>query len=219
MANIFTNTGDLIKKFELQVSDVTELSSAEELDLANRIYLKVCDDRPWEFLKTNATGTISTDANGAFITIPADFGYFTENNTFTDNSVEIENNASPKVVFIVNGNTYIPYQIINYSDRRQYVNRNGYCYLDLANAVIRFCYPPTYSLYDFDYIKIPTILTLVTGPVFPVRFWELIVFGMAVDNDIIQLSDKAKTYQPDNDTKYQSLLLDMQNWNAKLILN
>lgn len=219
--SIFTNTQDLITKFELQVSDITELSGKEELDLANRIYFKICDDRPWEFLKTQASGTISTDASGAFIPIPTDFSHFIEDNQMTDNTYTIDNNAAPKVVYIINGTTYIPYQIINYSDRRKYVTRTGFCYLDTANSVIRFTggVAPQYTSYEFDYIKRPATLTLTTGPVFPSTYWELIVFGMATDNDIIQLSDKSKSYEADNDAKYQSLLLDMQNWNSKLINN
>lgn len=212
-------TATIITTFELQVSDITELSSTEELALANRIYNKVCTQKPWEFSKTAATGTVSSDATGSYITTPSDFAYFCENNQMTDNSVGIENNAAPKVIYIINGSTYIPYQLINFSDRRQYVNRNGFAYLDLANSKIRFTVAPNYTSYEFDYVKFPAALTLITSPVFPAAYHELIVFGMAVDNDIMQLSDKAKSYAKENQSKYDSLMADMEYWNSQLILN
>lgn len=42
---------EIIAKFELYVDDSTELSTQEELDLLNKVYQKVADDRPWEILK------------------------------------------------------------------------------------------------------------------------------------------------------------------------
>ena len=71
---------ELITIFELQVNDVTELSTSEELLVMNRIYQRVCSDRPWEFLKTSETGTLlGSGTDGFYITIPSDFGYFYEN--------------------------------------------------------------------------------------------------------------------------------------------
>ena len=64
-------TSELITKFELYVDDGTELSSQEELDLANKIYYSICNYRPWEWLKKTVTGTISSGT----ITLPTDFAY------------------------------------------------------------------------------------------------------------------------------------------------
>lgn len=207
---------DLIPTFELQVSDMTELSTAEELSLFNRVYKRVCADRPWEFLKTTATGSVLTDATGSYITIPADFTYFAENKLYTDNTISYQNNAAPKVIFIVNGNTYTPYQVVNFSDRRQYVNKSGYAYLDLANSKIRFTYPPVTGMYEFDYIKEPATVGLTDIIVIPSRFADIIPFGMALENDILQLSPKATSYAPENRAMYDKYLLDMQYWNALL---
>lgn len=208
---------ELITEFELQVNDVTELSTSEELIVMNRVYQRVCDDRPWEFLKTNETGTMSSDATGYYITVPDDFAYFYENFNSTDNAYSTQINGAPKVIFI--GTEYVPYQIINYADRVQYRNRVGYCYLSLGESKIRFTGTPTSITYSMDYIKFPDALVAGSTPIFPTRFQNILVFGMAADNEIIQLSDKAKSYAPENAALFQAQLDAMALWNANLILN
>ena len=207
----------LILQFELQVSDTTELSTAEEFIVANRVQNKICNYRPWEFLKKEASGSILSDADGYYVTLPEDFAYFTENNQYTDNSMRVGNNASPKVIFV--GPNYTPYQIINFSDRRQYRNKSGFAYLDMANSKIRFTYTPNDMTYEFDYIKIPPVLVTGATLPFPARFEEILVYGMAVDDQIIQLSPKATSYAEENKSKYQSMLDDMSYWNSQLCLN
>ena len=208
----------IITTFELQVNDITELSAAEELALANRVYYRVCRAKVWEFLKTNVSGSLLSDANGYYITIPDDFAFFVINNESTDNSVGISNNASPKVVFI--GSNYQPYQVVNFSDRRQYRLRDGFCYLDLANSQIRFFTTPSAgTTYDFDYIKVPTALTTSTSPVFRSDFHDIISIGMAVENDVLQLSDKAKSYKQENQNLYDGFMSDMEYYNAQLQLD
>lgn len=211
---------EIITAFELQVADVTELSSTEELALLNKKYQKVCNQRSWEFLKTPASGSILQDATGYYITAPTDFNSFIENNQYTDNSIGVQNNAAPKVIFVLSSSgAYQPYQIINFSDRRQYVNRNGFAYYDAVNAVIRFTGPPTGTTYEFDYIKVPAKLTLSDYPIFPGQFHDMLVYAMATDNDILQLSPKATSYAAENQAKYQSDFDDMVYWNANLNFN
>lgn len=208
---------ELITTFELQVDDVTELSTAQELALFNRIYLRICRERPWEFLKTSATGTILNDSEGSYITVPSDFSFFAINRDYTNNSISNDYDAENKVIFV--GTNYQPYQIVNYSDRRQYRNNNGYAYLDLAQGKIRFTYPPVDTTYEFDYIKVPPVLALSGTPVFPAQFHEMIPYMMATENDVLQISPKAKAYTKENLALYQAILLDMQYWNANLLTN
>lgn len=209
---------ELITTFELQVSDVTELSSSEELALLNRIYQRVCNDRPWEFLKTNATGTMSgSGVDGYYITLPSDFAYFYENYSWTDNAYSTEINQAPKVIFV--GSNLAPYKIVNYSDRRQYLGSAGYAYVDLANSKIVFTGTPVATTYSMDYIKVPATLTAGSTPVIPTRFQDILVYGMATENDVLQLSDKAKSYAPENLGLYESYLSDMALWNSNLINN
>ena len=209
---------EIIAKFELYVDDSTELSAGEELDLLNKMYQKVCSDRPYEFLRKVATGTQSTSV--PYVSLPADFGYFAENNTYTDNSVSIDNNAAPKVVFIVKSGAYTPYQIVNFSDRRQYDNQEGYAYLDIANSRLCFTKQPTTAYnYEFDYIAFPATLTLTDTPSFPARFHDVLVHLMAADSMIIQMFPKAQSYAAENQAKANSIMADMQYYNAQLNLS
>jgi hypothetical protein len=210
---------EIITKFELQVNDVTELSTSEELSILNRVYFKVCSEKPWEILKTSATGTVSSDSTGSYITMPSDFAFFVENAQWTDNTMAYQGNASPRVIFIFVNNAYVPYQIINFSDRRQYYNTSGYAYLDYNNSKIRFTMPPTGTTYEFDYIKVPAVLTSSDTPVIPTRFQDILVFGMATQNDVLQLSPKATSYQAENEKMYREYINDMALWNANLQLN
>src|SRR5437870_3060285 len=104
--------------FHVYTDDTTELSSAEELALADRISKKIARSRPWEILKTEKTGTLSTTV--PYVVLPDNFAHITENNQSTDNSIPVLNNAAARVVFV--GSSYRPYQVINFSDRRQYRN-------------------------------------------------------------------------------------------------
>lgn len=205
----------IITQFELQVNDITELSSAEELTILNRVYRKVCDEKSWEWLKKSVTGTMSSDATGYYITPPADFAYISENAQYTDISKgNIIGVSSPRVIFV--GTSYEPYILINFDARRQYRNVVGYAYYDVVNNKIRFTGTPVSTTYEFDYIYTPDDLTTATSPVFPTRFHEIIIFGMAVEDAILQLSDKAKSYAPENQIKYNSYLANLALWNANL---
>lgn len=208
----------IIKKFELQVNDVTELSSSEELMLLNRVYQRVCDTRPWEFLKTNVTGTMSgSGVDGFYISVPEDFAYLYENYNWTDNSYSTQINQSPIVVFV--GSNRAPYYVKNYADRNQYLGSTGYCYYDFTSGKIYFTGTPVSTTYSLDYIKFPVDLTTATSPVFPARFHDILVYGMATENEVIQLSPKAKSYAPENLNLYNQYLDDLALWNARLILN
>lgn len=215
----------IITTFERQVDDVTELSTAEELSLANRVYLRICRDRPWEFLKTPATGSIVLDSTTGlyYITVPSDFSFFCENQNYTQNFIENQSGMAPIAILV--GTNYQPYLVVNFSDRRQYRNQSGYCYLDVANGKIWFTgsTAPIALTYEFDYIKVPTAILAGTSPAVPAAIAQpmadAIVYGMATENDVLQLSDKAKSYLKENNAFYEKSMLDMQYYNAKLQVN
>lgn len=199
-----------IENFELYVDDTTELSSAEELNLLNKIYYKVCSSRAWEFLKKEATGTMTSTTT---IALPSDFEYLIENYGYTDNQMSRNLNTKNMVVF-VGGN---PFFIVNWSDRKQYDNNNGVCYVDFRNSIIKFPVAQSASAtYSFDYKATPAALTTATSPVFPERFHPILYHGMAVDDMIIQIFDKARSYAEENQMKHDSYLVDMALWNANL---
>lgn len=187
------NTQNIISKFELFIGDDTELSSSEELDLAQKIYNQMLQESEWEFLKDTDSGSV----NGTDIAVPLDFDRMTSKN----------------VIYI--GSSNREYIQVPYDERRQYDNRDGFFYYDVANnkLVLTKSVNDTYS---FDYIKIPPALdTVSSNPIFPVRFWDAIYHGMCIDSDIINLSDKARSYAQVNQAKYASILNDMQMWNMK----
>jgi hypothetical protein len=204
---------DIITKFEVYVDDATELSSQQELDLLNKVYQKVCTDTDWEFLKKNATGTFTLNVPN--IPLPNDFGHFAENNQNTDNTQEINNNAAARVIFI--GSAYQPFQIINWSDRRQYRNLTGSAYLDLPNNGITFTLQPTATdTYDYDYVAVAPDLDLDDEPLMPERFQHALYHLMAIDDEMILHFPRANAYAPDNADAAQEILADMSRWNAEL---
>jgi hypothetical protein len=205
-------TSDIIKNFEIYVDDGTELSSSEELNLANKIYRDICNYRPWEWLKKVATGSIVANA----ITLPTDFAYMSSNNQSSDNNVSNENVTSPKAVFV--GTDLTPIRIVNFSDRRQYKNQDV-AYIDPTDSKIKFILTQTATTYEFDYIKVPVDLTLATSPIFPSQFHDIIYHGMATDDYMIQQFDKAKSYKLENEAKYTSILKDMSYANAQSNFN
>lgn len=201
-------TSALIAKFELYVDDGTELSTQEELDLANKIYSAVCNYRPWEWLKKPCTTAIVANT----ITVPTDFGYVCSNAQSTDSNVSQETVSAPKVVFV--GTNLKPVRFVNFSDRRQYANKDV-CYIDPTDSKVHFVLTQTETSAEFDYIKIPATLTLSTSPIFPSQFHDIIYHGMAVDDYAIQQFDRAKSYANENTAKYISLLKDMSYHNAQ----
>lgn len=225
------HTIDIISKFETYLDDSTELPAQEELELANKKYQEVCDNQPWSFLKKVQTGTltIGTDVYGnaqATISLPSDFKYLAINNQSTDNTVSTDNGMKAVCVFVScqNGN-YTPYQVVNYADRRQFMN-GAYCWVDpTVNKIIFASVPNVVDLtYEFDYIKIPPDLTAATGspysdPLFPARFWDIIYHLMAVDDQIIQIFDRAHSYMAENKQNAADILLRMQYWDSQDVMN
>lgn len=218
-------TGQIIlNKFELYVGDQSELSSADELDLLNKKYDEVMSDRPWEFIKkstnlttnggfTTVAGVTSSDVPTATIPIPSDFRYFIEDNQMTDNSDHHQNNAGAKVIYV--GSQRVPYQIVNWSDRRRVQNRSGYCFLDRPSSCIRFTtVPPDTSYYEFDYIQTWVALTTSTSPIFPAEFHPILFHLMCVDEVIIELFDRTHSYAVENQNAADDFKARMAYWNS-----
>lgn len=185
---------DIITAFELYIGDETELSSVEELALLQKKYNEVLASEEWEFLKKEATGSVS----GTDITQPTDFDRMT-----TDQTVYI---GSASQIF----------KVIPFTDRRKYTNQRGYFYYDAKNQKLVSTQSVT-DTYSFDYIYVPTALdTTSSNPVFPIRFYDMLYHAMCVDSDIINLSDKARSYAKENQAEYFRILADMKSWNKKI---
>ena len=202
-------TAEIISLFELKVDDSTELSEAEELSLANDIYNDICDDRDWEFLKDEWTFT--TDGTDS-VDLPDNFSYLIANYNYTENNASNEMNTAGNIVLIDDS----PYKVVNFSDRKKY--SGPYCYIDLANDVLKFVTAPSSGLSgSTDYITIPEELEVATSPVFPARFHKMIAYGMASSDYIIQQTQKTDSYSAEYSTMYESKLKDMALWNSRLL--
>lgn len=207
-------TQEIIQKFELQVDDTTELSSAEELDLADDEYREILNDRPWNFLKKTYTGLVASGV----IPLPEDFAYAIANYTYTNNSIEAGDTSEP--IYILIGPSKDPYKLVNWEDRNRYVNVSNIAWINLASNQIEFSVAPSDgTTANFDYIYNPPELTLLTRPVWPARFDKILVFAMARSDFSIQLFDKAKSYADVNQARYNKILKDMQYWNSQFSLN
>jgi len=206
------NGEQIIKLFELYLDDTSDMSSDEELALLNRVYHQILGDKQWEFLKKEGTGTTSISV--PYVSLPSDFKNLTENHQYTDIS-EGQGNSVSKTIFV--GSQYSTYKVINFSDRRQYRESDGYAYIDIVNNRLVFTQQPTSAQpYEFDYIYRPADITLTTEPVFPERFHSMIAFGMAVDGFIIQLFEKTRSYAGENKAEYNKYLEDLSYWNSNL---
>jgi hypothetical protein len=189
-----TTTQEIITAFELFIGDETELSSQEELNLVQKIYNKVLASEEWEFLKKEAAGTVS----GTTINQPSDFDRLT-----TDQNIYLGTNQQQ-------------INIVPFTERRLYRNANGYAYYDAKNEQLVFTFTQN-NTYSYDYIYVPPQLdTVSSNPVFPARFYDMLYHGMCVDSDIINLSDKARSYAKENQFNYESILNDMKTWNKKI---
>lgn len=201
---------EIITKAQLYLDDMSELSTQEFSDLFDKIYQKVCDDRPWEFTKTSYSGTTSTSVD--YVALPSDFAYLTQNHNYTDSGYEAER----PVVFV--GSQYSPYYVVSWSDRRQYRNADGYVYLDIPNSRLYFTKQPTSALaIEYDYHATQAALASGDTPAFPSRFHDILYHGMCVEDYIIQQSDKARSYAQENVQLYNDYLDRMAYWNAQLI--
>lgn len=206
---------EIIAKFELRVDDTTELSSDEELDLLNEHYQLLADERPWEILKKEASGTMAstTEIGDA----PNDFKYFIENRNYTDNSISTEVGSKPTGILITSNGAKKWLKIVNWSDRRQYENADGFAYWDPTDNKVKTFYPqPSGATYSYDYKAKPEPLALGDEPVFPSEYHGILAFMMAVDDMSIQLFDKARSYAPENQARVVNYLQRMAMWNANL---
>ncbi len=211
-------TSDIIARFQLQVDDNSELSSDEELALANQVYREIANDRAWEWLKTEWTGTMSTSV--PYITLPADFKMLSPNYSgdaywWATLGTNVGNNS---IIYV--GDDYEVYRVINFANRREYRDYSNVAYIDVPNQRLVFTKQPTEAKsVSFDYIKRPATLTLGTSPLFNEAYHEVIAYWMAAKIDAMILINKNESYARENQGTYLSLLQQMQQEDAYLKLN
>lgn len=196
-------TAEIISRYNLQVDDASELSSDEELALANEVYNTICNDRPWEWLKRTYTGVTSTTL--AYVALPSDFKELSPNS------------YNKSVVFV--GTDRSEYLVVSLSSRRDYYNTDGYCYIDIPNQRLYFMKQPTeVKAIEYDYVSYPTALTTATSPLFNSRYHEMVSYGMAAKFSNIDQEDKSKSYKNDNKKEYDDFMFDLRTEDANIKL-
>lgn len=196
---MLTTTQEILTKFEEYIGDATSLSTEQELALADKIYHNILEMHEWEFLKKEKTGSV----NGTTIDQPDDFNRLT---------------VEPYIYIGTNGRN--PYKVIPFTERRLYTNQNNFAYYDARQEQFIFTRSVN-DTYSFDYIYLPESLNLETdadavAPVWPARFNYAIVHLMCTDSDIIELSEKARSYAPENTAKAEKVINDMRNWSDSI---
>ena len=202
------NGEQIIEQFNLYVDDGSELSSEEELQLLNKVYRQVLDEKDWVFLRKPFSGSTSTSV--PYIALPADFKNIAVN--------YYEDQEPDQVVFV--GTTFDKYKIIPFSQRRNYRDVDGYCYLDMLNRRLYFTKQPTaVKTVEYDYLYAPDDLTLATAPVFDptgvLGHSIIIMHGMVVDFYSIEATEKERAYYNENAAAYNKVLGRMANVNLK----
>lgn len=200
----------IIVKAQLYLDDASELSTQEFSDLFDKVYRLINSSRPWEGTKAAFTGTTSTSV--PYVSLPTDFLYLTANGNYSTSDYD----ARGPVVF--RGANYRPYDVISWSDRRQYINSDKHAYLDIPNSRLVFTLTPTtVEAVEFDYHAQKAALADGDSPWFPAEWHDAIYHLMCVDDFIIQQSDKAKSYASDNQKAADKILDSMAYWNSQLI--
>jgi hypothetical protein len=214
----------IISRFTLQVDDSSELSTSEALALANEVYHEICDDRPWEWLKSSFSG--STSVSVPYIELPSDFKSILPNysglSSGTFNNMGVPSGYRPSsyanfanVAVVLVGTTLTPYRIISQAEKRNYLNTDGFCYIDTVNSRLVFTLQPTtVKTVEYDYKKIPADITASTSPLFTTKN-EIIAYGMAAKFSPIEQTDKALSYQKENQAMFDKKLADLAQEDAE----
>ncbi len=204
------NGADIIKRFELWTDDQTELSTDEELFLANQKANEIYNANVWEFLRKGATGSF---AGGEIdlATVAPDFKHLMQNY-----SKDTSYPTPTETVVFVGG---APFQVIPMAMRTQMQGRNV-CYVDIVANKIKFTQASIGGNFEFDYQYQPTDFTANTSPAFPanVESGMVVVYAMLLDDDIIQKTEKGRTNIKENAAQYSRLLSNLKSYNAKFML-
>ena len=199
----------IIERFELYTDDTTDLSSDEEITLANDKLRLVYMEQPWEFLRRKKTGVVESDGK---ITVPTDFDELMEN--YSEDPTISE--PLLKVIFI--GGQKSPYFFVPMGQR----NANQFsnvCWIDPTDGKINFAQSPgAGASYEFDYKTSPDDITKSTSPKLPAEYHPMIVFGMLIDEEIIKKSEKARSNMQDNAVQYQRYLKNLKLRDARFKL-
>lgn len=198
-------TTEITKKFEILTDDQTELSTDEEVFFADKVLRSVYQKNQWEFLRKKATGSFTGGYIDLAVVAP-DFDTLMAN--YSDN----EDSSFPDTIVIyVGGN---PYRLVPMGGR---TNQSQIAYVDLVNKRI-YIQGVTSGSFEFDYKHRPATLTGASTPVLPEDFHPMIAYGMAIDDELIQKTEKGRSNYTEYSAKFAEYLTDLKSYNAKFFL-
>lgn len=197
----------IIERFELYTDDTTDLSSDEELIIANDKLRLIYMEQPWEFLRRKKSGSVESDGK---ITPPSDFDELMENYS------EDPTIGEPITKMVYVGRS--PYLVVPMGQR----NANNYsnvCWVDPTDGKINFAQSPgSGASYEFDYKTSPEDIAVGTSPKLPAEYHPMVVFSMLIDEEIIKKSEKARSSMQDNFVQYQRYLKNLKLRDARFKL-
>jgi hypothetical protein len=200
----------IIDKFETYTDDTTDLSSDEEIILANDKLKLIYMEQPWEFLRRKKTGTTEIDGK---ITLGSDFDEFMEN--FCDDPTYGE--PTMKVIYI--GSQKAPYLVVPMGQRNAN-NFSNVCWIDPSDGKVNFSQNPGAGApYEFDYKLAPDDITVSTYPKLPAEYHPMVVFLMLIDEEIIKKNEKARSIMDDCAVQYQKYLKNLKLRDARFKLS
>jgi hypothetical protein len=195
---------EIIQSFELYIDD-QPLSSFEAYQLLTKVLNDIYNDRSWEFLRKQGNVTMTSQNTG---TLPEDFVSFMRNY-----NGDMYNNIPEKAVVYVGS---MPFDVVPMGSRMQNINKNC-VYADINQGTINTTTPVSAgTILSFDYKYQPAdIVETSTKIVLPKPFHRFIPQVMAIDDDVMQKMEKARSNRNENMAVYAKMLEDMVHWNAR----
>lgn len=193
----------IIDYFRTLVDD--QLGDDGDLDLLNRAYRKVLNDRAWSFLLKSYPAT--SWASGAdYIALPADFVM-----------IPIDGKKGVPIIYV--GDSLAEYRVIPMTARRNYRDAKYYFYVDPLNSRLYSTEPFDITQnVEFDYIHYPADLTVSTSPIFWADLHAIIAYEMVQLFLIADQEEKGRSYYTEAAIKYAELLDQMRMRDARVKL-
>lgn len=193
----------------MYTDDTTELSSDEEILLANDKLRVIYMEQTWEFLRKKASGVVGIDG---MISVPSDFDELMENYSEDPGVSE----PLQKVVYI--GGSKMPYFVIPMGQRNANQASNV-CWYDPSSGKIAFATSPgSGTVFEFDYKSSPDDITVGTSPKLPADYHPMVVFLMLVDEEVIKKSEKARSNVDVNQAQFNRYMKNLKLRDARFKL-
>lgn len=186
---------DIISKFDTYTDDMSELSAADKLDLLNKKYRELSNEREWEWLRSIGSVAIAS----SIITLPTDFKILAEDFTAKEQGIY----SGFRFFFWIGD---IAYPVVSIKERRTY---GDHAYFDPKNRRIVLQDTNVTGTAEFDYYGKVTALGLNDEPAFSDDYHPVLYHMMAIDHEIIDQSEKARSMRPEHEAAIEGFMQDL----------